>query len=91
MASVIFCGIFFANNNPLIAYIGFWDRGKMNGIGVKVNDNKICYGFWKEGKREVILQGNWMVKKYLKGENLKYLKLFSMSDKNLLKFLSKYA
>lgn len=84
-------GIFFANNNPLIAYIGFWDRGKMNGIGVKVNNNKICYGFWKEGKREVILQGNWMVKNYLKGENLKYLKLFSMSDKNLLKFLSKYA
>ena len=80
-------GIFFESIVPLVAFIGFWDIGKMNGLGIKINQDNISYGLWKEGKREMYFQGGWMMKSYLKGEYLQYEKLFLMTEKHLLKFI----
>ena len=32
------------------AYIGFWEDNKQNGLGEFINDNRIIYGIWNNGK-----------------------------------------
>ena len=32
------------------AYIGFWEDNKQNGLGEFINDNRIIYGIWSNGK-----------------------------------------
>ena len=38
------------NSEEKKAYIGFWDRNKQNGLGEFINNYKIIYGEWKDGK-----------------------------------------
>lgn len=38
------------NSEEKKAYIGFWDRNKQNGLGEFINNYKVIYGEWKDGK-----------------------------------------
>ena len=38
------------------AYLGFWKNGKMNGLGVKIKDDIVRYGSWKDGIKEFWLK-----------------------------------
>lgn len=67
-------GMFIWTRNPLNAYIGFWTDGKQNGVGISINGEKVRYAIWKEGRRDIVLQGFWEIEKYLKNEHLKYSK-----------------
>ena len=80
-------GVFIWSLKPLIAYVGFWDKGKQNGIGIKVKGNFVRYGVFKDGKKDFWLQGHWEMGKYLKSEQLKYEKLLSRNVVSLVRSL----
>ena len=65
-------GVFIWTRKPLNAYIGFWTEGKQNGVGISVNGEKVKYALWKEGRRDITLQGFWEIGKYLKNDQVKY-------------------
>ena len=78
-------GIFIWKKKPLIAFCGFWDKGKQNGVGVKINEGVFKFGFWKDGKKESWINyseiGNFMTK-----EQEKYKKFIG---KNAIWLLNK--
>ena len=76
-------GIFIWNKNPLIAYAGFWDKGKQNGVGIKINGNVLKFGIWKDGKKETWLNSN-EIGNFLTKEQEKYKKLLG---KNIIIFM----
>ena len=80
-------GVFIWSQKPLIAYVGFWDKGKQNGIGIKVKGGNVRYGVFKDGKKDFWLQGHWEMGKYLKPEQMKYEKLLSKNVIGLIKSL----
>ena len=43
-------GIYIWDSKMFICYIGFWEMGKQQGIGAKINGNKIKYCIWNKGK-----------------------------------------
>ena len=75
----------FGKKKPLIAFAGFWDKGKQNGVGVKINDNVLKYGLWKNGQKELWINFN-DIRKYLLKEQEKYLKILG---KNILVLINK--
>ena len=83
-------GMFVSEVEPLIVYIGFWDDGKLNGVGIKVRNDKVKYAFWKDGKEEQTLPGSWSVSKYFSGSNMKYIKFFTLPEKDIIEFIHKY-
>lgn len=64
-------GMFMWKKEPLLAYIGFWTDGKQHGCGIRINGKEVRYGLWKEGRKDIWLQGSWEMEKYLKGNQLK--------------------
>ena len=76
-------GIFIWKKNPLIAFSGFWENGKQNGIGVKIKDNIFKYGFWKDGKKDTWIDFN-DIGKYLNKDEEKYEKLLGINLLNLI-------
>jgi hypothetical protein len=76
-------GAFIWSEIPLKAYIGFWEKGKQNGLGVNINDNIVKYGIWKKGKKEIWLNNEKDIKKYI--SNNKYEKCF----KNPIRYVNK--
>ena len=44
-------GIYVSDFKKFDVYIGFWEYGKANGIGIKINDNDMFVCIWKEGKK----------------------------------------
>lgn len=83
-------GIFISEIEPLMAYIGFWEDGKLNGVGIKASGDSVKYGLWKEGKKELTLPGSWSVNKYFNPNHSKYLKFFTLPEKDIIDFLHKY-
>ena len=75
-------GIFIWNMKPLEAFVGFWNNGKQNGVGVKVHNDVFTYGIWDNGKKETWLKGEWEVKKCLKGEEAKFEKFLYKHELN---------
>jgi hypothetical protein len=74
---------------PLIAFAGFWEKGKQNGIGVKINDNILKYGIWKDGKKD-----NWIncsdVGKYFSNDKKIYEKKYEkLIGKKILELIHK--
>ena len=69
--------------NQFSAYIGFWSEGKMNGIGMKINNKEVKFGLWKNGAKEEWLEEPVSIKNYFRAEQRKYMKLF-MSPKGLI-------
>ena len=75
-------GIFLWNYNNTIkfekikAFIGFWYKGNINGIGIRINNGKLKYGIWKNGKIIRWFDKKEMIKKCFDISQKKYLKLF---------------
>ena len=81
-------GIFVWNFDKFDAYFGFWENGKTDGVGVKVdiNNYKIC--FWREGRKVNVIK-HWELDEYLKPSQVKFKKLFEKGHKYFLKFINK--
>ena len=78
-------GVFIWKKKPLVAFAGFWDKGKQNGVGVKINDNSLKYGIWKNGQKELWINYN-DIGKYLLKEQEKY---HFILGKNILLLINK--
>ena len=81
-------GIFVWNFNNNDAYIGFWDDGKSNGVGIKLDDNNCKLCNWKEGRKINNIK-IWDLDDYLKKEQYKFKKLFEKGSKFFIKFIHK--
>ena len=44
-------GIYIFDIKSFKLYIGFWNKGKMDGIGAIISGDKIYYGKWSKGKK----------------------------------------
>ena len=44
-------GIYIWNINIFRVYIGFWNQGRMEGVGVVINGKKLQYGKWLKGQK----------------------------------------
>ena len=83
-------GVYVWNFDPIEAYMGFWEKGKMAGLGVRVNGSKLKYGFWKGGKIEMWLQGAWELRKNAKGTQLKYLKIMEGNKNKIISYIQEH-
>ena len=70
--------------------MGFWEKGKMAGLGVRVKGSKLKYGFWKGGKIEMWLQGAWELRKNAKGTQLKYLKIMEGNKNKIISYIQEH-
>ena len=84
-------GIFIWGVNPIEAYIGFWNNGEMNGVGIKISNNKFKYGIWNQKTKEVWLNGPWEFSKHMKLEQIKYLKILKMHQNQLSEYVLRLA
>ena len=74
--------------NEIKAYIGFWEEGNMNGIGLKISDGIIKYGVWKNGVKMEWIDREIHIKKHIQNNQKKYLKILLGKKENILKLLS---
>lgn len=74
---------------PFHAFMGFWEGGKMNGVGVTIKGSLFKYGLWKDGSKAIWLEGPWEMLKYVKQEQLQYVKFLMQNQKNLLEYIKK--
>ena len=82
-------GIFFWNFEPLNVFAGFWENGKQNGVGIKIDESKYeKFLLWKEGRKPIYLNGVSEIKDYLNNEQIKYKKFFNMSLIQKIKFFN---
>jgi hypothetical protein len=70
-------GIYIWDSKTFICYIGFWEMGKQQGIGVKINGNKIKYAIWNKGKITTTLKGFYEIDRYLVGSKRGYYYFFT--------------
>jgi hypothetical protein len=64
------------------AYIGFWEDGHMNGLGLKIIDGKMKYGVWQTGSKvEWIEEDN--IKNFIFNNQKKYLSIIE-GKKNII-------
>ena len=68
-------GMFLWSFKPLVAYIGFWNKGKIHGVGININGNTVKYGHFKNGKIDKLFKNEWEIKNYLTGKQNLYKKL----------------
>ena len=69
--------------NQFSAYIGFWSEGKMDGIGMKINNKDVKFGVWKNGNKKEWIEDQVNIKNYFRVDQRKYMKLF-MSPKGFI-------
>ena len=70
-------GIYVWDSKMFICYIGFWEMGKQQGIGAKINGNKIKYCIWNKGKISTTLKGLYEIDRYLTGVQKGYYQFFT--------------
>ena len=82
------------NNNikfeKIKALIGFWNKGNMNGIGIRINSGKIKYGIWKNGKRIKWFEKKEIFKIFIDINQKKYLKIFLGNKNEIFNLLKNY-
>ena len=78
-------GIYIWDQKNFLCYIGFWEMGKQQGIGAKINGNKIKYCIWNKGKISATLKGLYQIDKYLTGIQKGYYQYFTPSYISKLK------
>jgi maltose-binding protein MalE len=61
----------------------------MNGVGVTIKGSLFKYGLWKDGSKAIWLEGPWEMLKYVKQEQLQYVKFLMQNQKNLLEYIKK--
>ena len=68
------------------AYLGFWKNGKMNGLGVKIKDDIVRYGSWKDGIKEFWLKdSDELVTFYQEGKRSKNNNELSAYHTNIIR------
>ena len=70
-------GIYIWDSKTFICYIGFWEMGKQQGIGAKINGNRIKYCIWNKGKIASTLKGLYEIERYLTGYQKSYYYFFT--------------
>ena len=80
-------GIYIWNFDKVSCYIGFWENGKQHGVGIKIIDNVMKAGLYKDGRKVNKLNGTWEFKDYLKPEQMKFFKFLRQNNKNLIKYI----
>ena len=70
-------GIYIWDSKTFICYIGFWEMGRQQGIGVKINGNKLKYAIWNKGKIVTTLKGLYEIDRYLVGAQRGYYQFFT--------------
>ena len=78
-------GMFLWSFKPLVAYIGFWNKGKIHGVGININGNTVKYGHFKNGKIDKLFKNEWEIKNYLTGKQNLYKKLLLKNPINTIK------
>lgn len=83
-------GSFIWNKNPTVAYIGYWKNGVQSGLGIKINNNKLIYGLWDDGKKKKVFKGNWEIREYYLKNKTKatYSILFDKSKEKIIHFIN---
>ena len=69
-------------------YIGFWNDGNMDGVGLKISDGKIKYGVWKNGVKMEWLEEEEHLKKHIKNNQKIYSRIFFGKKQNIINLLS---
>jgi len=80
-------GIYIWNFDKVSCYIGFWENGKQHGVGIKIIDNVMKVGLYKDGRKVNKLNGTWEFKDYLKPEQMKFYKFLRQNNKILVKYI----
>ena len=80
-------GIYIWNFDKVSCHIGFWENGKQHGVGIKIVDNVMKVGLYKDGRKVNKLNGTWEFKDYLKPEQMKFFKFLRQNNKNLVKYI----
>ena len=81
-------GIFVWNFKKLDAYVGFWELGRINGVGIKIDDISLKMYVWKDGRKLNSIQ-SWKLSEILKPWQMKYKKFLEKDFKFLSKFIVK--
>ena len=81
-------GIYVSDFKKLDCYIGFWEYGKVSGLGVKIDGDNLKIGVWKDGRRINWIK-NWEMKDYVKPSKIGFLKFLKLDLKSLQKFVLK--
>ena len=77
--------------NNIKGYIGFFNDGNMNGIGIKISGGKMKYGIWKNGVKIEFIEDEEKeehIKKHLDKNQKKYSKIFLAKENKILSLLS---
>ena len=82
-------GCYIWNLEPLKVYLGFWEEGTMDGVGIKISGNVIRYGVWKRGEKEIWLKGPWEMRKYAKSYQIKYIKIMEQKQRKVISFIKR--
>ena len=81
-------GIYVSDFKKIDFYAGFWEYGKVNGFGIKVDGENLKIGVWKDG-RKVSWIKQWEIKDYVKPSQNKFLKFLKQDYNSLKKFVVK--
>jgi hypothetical protein len=82
-------GIFIWVLNPLECYVGFFENGLFNGVGIKISGDNVKYGIWKRQEREKWFKGPWEFENHIhKKEYLKYMSIFQMKHVKLFEYIN---
>ena len=79
-------GIYVTDFKKINCYIGFWEYGQASGLGIKINDNDMIIGIWRDGKRINYIK-YWEIKDYLKPNQTKYFKFLHRDIKFFKQFI----
>ena len=89
-------GIYIWNIKSFQIYVGFWHKGKMEGIGLMINGDKISYGKWYRGekikcyKNKKELKSKYKSIKFIMASNLiNHRKMINFENDNDIKKISK--
>ena len=89
-------GIYIWNIKSFQIYVGFWHKGKMEGIGLMINGNKISYGKWYRGekiksyKNKKELKSKYKSIKFIMASNLiNHRKMINLENDNDIKKISR--
>ena len=74
--------------NNIKGYIGFWNNGNMNGVGLKINDGIIKYGLWRNGIKVTWIEEKQHIKKYIQNHQKKYLKILLEKKQAIINLLN---
>ena len=81
-------GIYIWNLNPLNSYVGFFENGFFNGVGIKIDGDIVKYGLWKRQEIDKWFKGPWEFENFIHNDyNLKFMNVFLMNNIELFQYI----